>query len=119
MYDGFFIFLVWTSALNSALAGIGIVDYFFLRGQKLDMHSLHRPQENGPYRFWAGFNPVGLAALAVGFVVYVTIFNPQTLASLPAFKYLTASIPACLAAGAVHYVLTRRVARRRGWGLYP
>ena len=31
MYDGFFIFLVWTSALNSALAGIGIADYFFLR----------------------------------------------------------------------------------------
>lgn len=49
----------------------------------------------------------------------MTIFNPQTLASLPAFKYLTASIPACLVAGAVHYVLTRLVARRRGWGLYP
>lgn len=119
MYDGFFIFLVWTSALNSALAGIGIVDYFFLRGQKLDMRSLHGPQENGPYRFWAGFNPIGLLALAVGFIVYVAIFNPQTLASLPAFKYLTASIPACLAAGAVHYVLTRLFARGRGWGLYP
>ncbi len=119
MYDGFFIFLVWTSALNSALAGIGIADYFFLRGQKLDMRSLHGPQENGPYRFWGGFNPIGLFALASGFGVYVLVFNPQTLESLPAFKYLTASIPACLAAGAVHYVLTRLVARKRGWGLYP
>ncbi|GAA4117612.1 purine-cytosine permease family protein [Aminobacter aganoensis] len=119
MYDGFFIFLVWTSALNSALAGIGIADYFFLRGQKLDMRSLHGPQENGPYHFCAGFNPIGLAALAVGFVVYVMIFNPQTLASIPAFKYLTASVPSCLAAGGVHYVLTRLFARGRGWGLYP
>ncbi|MCW0000278.1 cytosine permease [Pararhizobium sp. YC-54] len=119
MYDGFFIFLVWTSALNSALAGIGIVDYFFLRGQKLDMRSLHGPQENGHYRFWAGFNPIGLLALAVGCAVYVIVFNPQTLASLPAFKYLTASVPSCLAAGAVHYVLTRLFARGRGWGLYP
>ncbi|HEV7307210.1 cytosine permease [Ensifer sp.] len=119
MYDGFFIFLVWTSALNSALAGIGIADYFFLRGQKLDMRSLHGPQENGPYRFWGGFNPIGLFALAVGFGVYVLVFNPQTLASLPAFKYLTASVPSCLAAGAVHYVLTRLFARGRGWGLYP
>ncbi|MDR7221405.1 cytosine permease [Aminobacter aminovorans] len=119
MYDGFFIFLVWTSALNSALAGIGIADYFFLRGQKLDMRSLHGPQENGPYRFWAGFNPIGLAALAIGFIVYVMIFNPQTLASIPAFKYLTASVPSCLAAGCVHYVLTRLFARRRGWGNYP
>jgi len=119
MYDGFFIFLVWTSALNSALAGIGIADYFFLRGQKLDMRSLHGPQEYGPYRFWAGFNPIGLFALAVGFVVYVAVFNPQTLASLPAFKYLTASVPSCVAAGVVHYLLTRLFARGRGWGLYP
>lgn len=119
MYDGFFIFLVWTSALNSALAGIGIADYFFLRGQKLDMRSLHGPQENGPYRFWAGFNPIGLAALAIGFIVYVMIFNPQTLASIPAFKYLTASVPSCLAAGVVHYVLTRLFARGTGWGNYP
>lgn len=119
MYDGFFIFLVWTSALNSALAGIGIADYFFLRRQKLDMRSLHGPQENGPYRFLGGFNPIGLFALAVGFGVYVLVFNPQTLASLPAFKYLTASVPSCLAAGAVHYVLTRLFARGRGWGLYP
>ena len=119
MYDGFFIFLVWTSALNSALAGIGIVDYFFLRRQTLDMRTLHGPQENGPYRFWGGFNPIGLLALAVGFIVYVLVFNPQTLASLPIFKYLTASVPSCLAAGAVHYVLTRLFARGRGWGLYP
>lgn len=119
MYDGFFIFLVWTSALNSALAGIGIADYFFLRGQKLDMRSLHGPQEKGPYRYWGGFNPIGLVALAVGFGVYVLVFNPQTLESLPAFKYLTASVPSCLAAGAVHYVLTRLFARGRGWGLYP
>ncbi|ACP21925.1 conserved hypothetical protein (plasmid) [Sinorhizobium fredii NGR234] len=119
MYDGFFIFLVWTSALNSALAGIGIADYFFLRGQKLDMRSLHGPQENGPYRFWGGFNPISLLALAAGFLVYVLVFNPQTLASLPAFKYFTASVPSCLAAGTVHYVLTRLFARRRGWGLYP
>ncbi len=119
MYDGFFIFLVWTSALNSALAGIGIADYFFLRRQKLDMRSLHASQENGPYRFWRGFNPIGLFALAVGFGVYVLVFNPQTLASLPIFKYLTASVPSCLAASSVHYVLTRLFARGRGWGLYP
>lgn len=59
MYDGFFIFLVWTSALNSALAGIGIVDYFFLRGQKLDMHSLHRPRKTVPTASGPGSIPSG------------------------------------------------------------
>jgi hypothetical protein len=37
MHDGFFIFLAWTSALNPALAGIGIADDFFLRRQRPDL----------------------------------------------------------------------------------
>ncbi|MDQ1850457.1 cytosine permease [Gemmobacter fulvus] len=119
MYDGFFIFLVWTSALNSALAGIGIADYFFLRRQKLDLRGLHAPDDRSPYRFLGGFNPIGLCALAVGFVVYVWIFNPQTLESAAVFKYLTASIPSCLAAGLVHFRLTKAFARAAGWGAYP
>lgn len=119
MYDGFFIFLVWTSALNSALAGIGIADYFFLRRQKLDLRALHGDPATSAYRFAGGFNPIGIVALVVGFVVYIAVFNPQTLESAPAFKYLTASLPSCFAAGLVHYVLTRIFARGRGWGNYP
>jgi NCS1 family nucleobase:cation symporter-1 len=119
MYDGFFIFLVWTSALNSALAGIGIADYFFLRGQRLDLAALHGPLASSPFRFVGGFNPIGLFALAVGFVVYVWVFNPQTLANAAAFKYLTASIPSCVAAGLVHLVLTKLFATANGWGAYP
>jgi len=118
MYDGFFIFLVWTSALNSALAGIGIADYYFLRRQRLDLRALHGPQRGGAYEFVGGFNPIGLVALAVGFGVYVWLFNPQTLDSLPAFRYLTASIPSCVAAGVVHYVLTRLFAKGEHWGNY-
>ncbi|WP_378940962.1 purine-cytosine permease family protein [Mesorhizobium sp. ANAO-SY3R2] len=119
MYDGFLIFLVWTSALNSALAGIGIADYFFLRGQRLDMRKLHGPQEKGPYSFLGGFNPIGILSLAIGFVVYVWIFNPQTLDSLSVFKFVTASVPSCLVAGLMHYVLSRLFAHGRGWGDYP
>ncbi|AHD02174.1 purine-cytosine permease family protein [Leisingera methylohalidivorans] len=119
IYDGFFIFLVWTSALNSALAGIGIADYFFLRRQRLDLRALHGKQENGAYQFLGGFNPIGLFALLVGFVTYVWLFNPQTLDNVGAFRYLTASLPSCAMAGLVHYVLTRLLANRPGWGEYP
>ena len=38
---------------------------------------------------------------------------------MPAFVYLTASIPACLAAGLCHLGLTYALARRLGWGAYP
>ena len=57
VYDGFFKFLVWTSALNSALAGIGIADYFVLRRQRLDLRALHSPATNTAYRLLARLQP--------------------------------------------------------------
>ena len=119
MYDGFFIFLVWTSALNSALAGIGIADYFFLRRQQLDLRALHGPQEGGSFQFLGGFNPIGLFALAAGFLTYVWLFNPQTLDNVTVFRYVTASLPSCVVAGLVHYILTRLFAKGPHWGNYP
>ena len=68
---------------------------------------------------WTEILVIGIVALIVGFVVYVAVFNPQTLESVPAFKYLTASLPSCFAAGLVHYVLTRIFAKGEGWGNYP
>jgi NCS1 family nucleobase:cation symporter-1 len=119
VYDGFFKFLVWTSALNSALAGIGVADYFILRRQRLDLRALHSTASDTAYGFWRGFNPIGIFSLLVGFFVYVGVFNPLSLEHTPAFLLLTASIPSCLAAGLCHLVLTRAFARRLGWGAYP
>lgn len=119
IYDGFFIFLVWTSALNSALAGIGIADYFFLRKQRLNLRHIYAEQSVSPLRYCKGFNPVALVALAAGFAVYVVVFNPQTLAHTDFFTFATASLPSCLLAGLVHYGLTRLLAARLGWGGYP
>ncbi|MBD9527619.1 cytosine permease [Paracoccus sp. PAR01] len=119
VYDGFFRFLVWTSALNSALAGIGLADYFYLRRQRLDMRALFTPGHDHTYGFWRGYNPAGLIALAVGVLVYVVIFNPQTLDHLPVFVWLSASIPSCVAAALVHVALTKAITQPRGWGGYP
>ncbi|WP_375737901.1 purine-cytosine permease family protein [Pseudomonas boanensis] len=119
IYDGFFIFLVWTSALNSALAGIGIADYFFLRRQRLNLRHLYASEGVSPFRFWKGFNPIALVALVAGFVIYVVVFNPQTLANTTFFTFATASLPSCLLAGLVHYGLTRALASQLGWGAYP
>jgi NCS1 family nucleobase:cation symporter-1 len=83
------------------------------------MRNLFAPQETSPFFFWRGFNPIGLIALAAGFLIYVVIFNPQTLDNAPIFVYVTASIPSCVGAGLIHYVLTRLFARRMGWGDYP
>ncbi len=118
IYDGFFIFLVWTSALNSALAGIGIADYFFLRQQRVNLRHVYAAQGASPVRFCKGFNPIALLALAAGFAIYVVVFNPQTLANTSFFTFASASLPSCLLAGLVHYGLTRLLAARLGWGGY-
>ncbi|MNO04595.1 hypothetical protein D3C81_2256840 [compost metagenome] len=49
----------------------------------------------------------------------MVVFNPQTLANTTFFTFATASLPSCLLAGLVHYVLTRVLATRLGWGSYP
>ncbi|AIL62097.1 cytosine permease [Pseudomonas alkylphenolica] len=118
IYDGFFIFLVWTSALNSALAGIGIADYFFLRHQRVNLRHVYAAQGASPVRFCKGFNPIALLALVAGFAIYVVVFNPQTLANTSFFTFASASLPSCLLAGLVHYGLTRLLAARLGWGAY-
>ena len=118
IYDGFFIFLVWTSALNSALAGIGIADYCFLRRQRLSLRQLYAAEQCSEFRYWRGFNPIALLALVLGCVVYVALFNPQSLASTTLFTMISASLPSCLLAGGVHYGLTRLLAPRLGWGGY-
>ncbi len=100
-------------------SAINLADYFILRRQRLDLRALHSTKSDSAYRFWHGFNPIGLFSLAVGFLVYIAVFNPQSLAHAPVFLLLTASVPSCLAAGACHLVLTRVFARRRGWGAYP
>lgn len=118
IYDGFFIFLVWTSALNSALAGIGIADYFFLRRQRMNLRHLYAPEGNSPYHYWKGVNPIAVVALLVGAASYVLLFNPQTLATTTLFTFISASLPSCVLAGIVHYILTRVLAERMGWGAY-
>jgi len=119
IYGGFFIFLVWTSALNSALSGIGIADYFLLRRQRVSLRSVFAAEGRSPFRFWGGFNPVALLALLAGFLIYVIIFNPQTLAASPLFAVLSASLPSCVLAGVVHYLLTRLLVIPKGHGDYP
>ncbi|WP_020680897.1 purine-cytosine permease family protein [Marinobacterium rhizophilum] len=119
IYDGFFIFLVWTSALNSALAGIGIADYFILRGQRVSLRHIFAPAPQSAFRYWHGFNPAALLALVAGFVVYVLIFNPQTLDNAAVFALVSASLPSCALAGLVHVVFTRFFVARTGWGDYP
>jgi NCS1 family nucleobase:cation symporter-1 len=62
--DYLFTWLIGYGALLGSVGGIMIVDYFILRGRKLDVADLYR--RDGQYRFHHGFNWHAMLALFLG-----------------------------------------------------
>ena len=119
VYDNFQQFLIWSGVAFAPLSAVYLVDYFVLRRQVIDLHALYDDGPRASYRFFAGFNPAALIAIALGSTLYVLMLNPATFEqTLPGFRWLTASLPAFAVAGVVHYALTRLWIRARGLGGY-
>jgi NCS1 family nucleobase:cation symporter-1 len=51
-------------------------------------------------------------------MIYFIILDPLTFDSSTAFLYMTASIPAILLAGVLHYVLSKMITVPKGLGAY-
>jgi NCS1 family nucleobase:cation symporter-1 len=68
--------LVGYSGLLGPVAGIMVVDYFFIRDTRLDVASLYR--RGGPYEYSNGINPRAMVALIAGVVVaLIGLFVPS------------------------------------------
>ena len=59
-----FTWLLGYGAMLGAVAGVMIVDYWFIRGQRLDLDDLYK--RDGAYTFRKGWNPVAVVALMAG-----------------------------------------------------
>ncbi|PZG14596.1 purine-cytosine permease family protein [Nonomuraea aridisoli] len=114
LYDGFLVFVTWSGAFLAAICGTVIADYFVLRRQRIDLRGLYAHGAASPYHFTGGFNLAGVLSTALGAIAYVWLYNPQTLATQPAFNVLTASVPAVVVAALTHLLLTRLLNRGRG-----
>nr|MDP9485969.1 cytosine permease [Actinomycetota bacterium] len=100
------------------LSGIYLVDFFFLRRRRLRLRDLYEPSSRSRYAFWGEYNPAAIVAVVVGAIVYYVLLNPVTLEGLGVFEFVSASIPSFLAAGLVHYLLTKGLVQRLGKGGY-
>ena len=101
------------------LPPVQLIDPDLQRRQQLDVRALHLPHTESRYGFVRGWNPVAVVAIPKGALTYVLLLNPVTYEPSGWFCYLTASLPAFVVAGAVHYAGTRAVlARRAEWGGY-
>ena len=118
IYDNFFNFLAWTALGFAPLSGVTAMDYLVLRRGRIKQCDLFNDGADSDYAFWRGINPASFLALVGGGLVYYALFNPQSLAAHGPFVWISASVPACLVAAILHYVLTKTIvmpARRGGY----
>ncbi len=110
--------LAWSAVAFAPLVGIHLVDFYILRRRTLDVRALYDDSDTAAYAFWKGWNPAALAGLAVGGAAYIVLLNPSTFAHAGAFEYLSASLPAFVLAGLVHWLVTKLVVQPAGKGGY-
>lgn len=110
--------LAWSAVAFAPLVGIHLVDYYLLRRRRLDVRAFFDNRPDSPYAFWHGWNPAAIGGLVIGAVVYILLLNPSTFEHAGIFQYLSASMPAFVVAGLVHYILTRFLVQPLGKGGY-
>lgn len=116
IYDNFFRFLAWTALAFAPLAGVSLADYY-LRRRRVNVSELYIDDGPCAYSYEGGVNIRAFISVVVGALVYILLLNPQTLDAHRFFGYITASLPACMAAGCVYVMLMwRTVSRRKGEG---
>ncbi|WGW11522.1 cytosine permease [Saxibacter everestensis] len=118
VYDNYSRFVSWGAIVVAPLCAVQIVDFFLLRRSRLHLRDLYHEDQTSRYRFWRGYNPFALFSVAAGAVTYALLLNPVSYEPSSAFEYLTASMPAFVVAGVLHYVLTRVCVQRLGKGGY-
>ena len=107
-----FTWLIGYSALLGPVAGIMLVDYYFIRRTRLNVAQLF--EEHGTFRYRGGWNPAAVIALTLGVLPNLPGFlNVAFPASFPdvanAFKviYTYAWFVGVLVAGLVYWMMMR------------
>ncbi len=118
IYDNYFKFIAWVGLALAPLCGVYFADFFLIRRRRLDLRGLYEEGTRSPYAFWGGFNPAPFVAVAVGALVYFLTLNPLTYDQAYVFRFVSASIPAFLAATLAYLLLTKLVVQRAGKGGY-
>ncbi len=117
-FNNFGSFLAFIGVSFAPLCGIQIADYFFLRNRKVDVRALFVGHPGTAYRFWSGWNPAALIAMAVGCGTYIYLLNPLTYVSHSPYDFTTASLPTIVIAGIVHILATKIIVKPAGKGGY-
>jgi len=112
LYDLGDAFLTYNGTLFAPVAGILFADYFLLRGQTLNLWAIFSDDAGAEYHYWRGYNWVALGCVALGQIVYLTLYNPLTAETTEMFRFLPASVASfvipAVAYGTASYFLRPR-----------
>ncbi|GAB6403126.1 purine-cytosine permease family protein [Pseudomonas sp. MHK4] len=111
-------FLAFIGVGFAPLCGIQIADYYLMRRRRVGVRALFDNGPDSPYRFWGGFNPAALVAMAAGCATYVGLLDPLTYESHGPYAFTTASLPSVLVAALVYCIVTHLWVRPAGKGGY-
>ena len=103
LYSLGYAFLAYNGTIYAPISGILFADLILVRRQRLDLWSIFDDDPGGEYHYARGFNWPALASLLVGQALYFYLFDPLTLAARPGFRFLTASLPACIVPGLLYW----------------
>ena len=99
-------FLAYNGTMYAPIVGIVFVDFFVLRRQRLSLWAIFEGSKDGAYHYSRGFHWPALCSLVLGQALYLFLFNPVTGDTHELFRFMPASIAACLVPAATYWVAT-------------
>jgi NCS1 family nucleobase:cation symporter-1 len=109
LYDLGDAFLAYNGTMHAPIGGILLVDYFFIRKQRINLRAIYESTPSGEYYYWKGFNALALAGIVLGQITYFSLYNPFTGATHAMFNVVPASIAAFIVPAIVYWIGMRRV----------
>lgn len=104
LYDMGDAFLAYNGTMHAPIGGILLVDYFFLKKQRLHLRSIFEAAPNGLYYYTRGFNILALSCVVLGQLTYFFVYNPFTDEAHALFRFVPASIAGFLVPAVLYWV---------------
>jgi nucleobase:cation symporter-1, NCS1 family len=106
-------FLAYNGTMHAPVGGVLLMDYFFLKKQRLHLRSIFESAPTGLYYYAKGFNPLALGCVIIGQLTYFSIYNPFTDEAHWIFHYCPASIAAFALPALIYWTGMKLWLRRR------
>jgi NCS1 family nucleobase:cation symporter-1 len=99
-------FLAYNGTMYAPIVGIVFIDFIVLRRQKLSLWAIFEKSPSGAYFYTHGFHWPALASLFLGQGLYLFLYNPITGDTHDLFRYMPASVAACIVPAFTYWIAT-------------